>query len=391
MKRWKKKFEAKYPDIDLRINSYLKAGENMDGAAYEKFKKMTNTAVLAGKGGDIIEASALPVNDYIDKKLLLDMDDYISKDNGLDKNDFQMNVLESLKLKGGLYTIPEGYSMRVFIGDGDVIGDQKLNDKEWNWKEFADASKELLAKVGQSGSSARYALANDPPEVVLQWIVMDSYGAWVDAAGKKASFDSPEFINLMEEIKKMYNEGIITSKPAEMGQQLFYTTVLRSPGDFIEGLHAYFKNPKLLTMPHNGPASGNRIIPNSQFVIQAKSPVKEEALKFISFLLSEEGQSIEGRSGLSFLQSVNYNKLDGIQEQVKSGGYKLPDGQSVQVGDDDFDQFKDVLKQGGSFDDLDVQVIKSVWEESTQYFNGQKPAADVAKLIQNRTSLYLNE
>jgi multiple sugar transport system substrate-binding protein len=347
-----KKFEEKYPDIDLQIQI---SGD------YEKYQKTTNTALLSGKGPDIFEISSLPIGDYVSKKLLLNMADSIEQDKTLNKSDLQMNILDALKLKGGMYAMPSGFFLRAFVGDGKILENTNVDDKNWTWKEFEEFSKKLMQKVGESSKERRYALANDPPEVLLQEMIVDNYTKFVDHAAKKAKFDSPLFVEMMQQIKKMYDDKVMTSEPADIGKQLFYSTVLRSPADLINGPHLFFSNPKLLQKP--GQTGGTRIIPASQFAIQAKSSVKEEAWKFIAFLLSDDGQSLQERQGFSLLKSVNEKQLNDIQEQVKSGTYKLPDGKAPKVLDEEFTQFKQLIRTADNFAVLDGSVISIIGDE----------------------------
>lgn len=373
-----KKFEEKYPDIDLQI-------QTTDD--YEKYQKTTNTALLSGKGPDIFEVSGLPIDDYVNKKLLLNMDDSIEQDKTLNKNDLQMNILELLKLNGGMYAMPFGFSLRAFVGDGDILGNTNIDDKNWTWKEFEEISK----KLGEKGTERRYALANDPPDFLLTDIILDRYTEFVDHSAKKAKFDSPLFVGVLQQIKKMYDDKVMTSEPADIGKQLFYSTVLRSPADLINDPHQFFSNPKLLQKPEQ--KGGPRIIPSSQFAIQANSPVKEEAWKFIAFLLSEDVQSLQDRDGFSLLKSVNEKQLNDIQTQVKSGKYKLRGSGSlkVSVSDEEFTQFRQFINTADNYTDLDGKVISIMGSEAISFFSGQKSAEEVAKLIQNRVKIYLNE
>ncbi|MEC0268288.1 ABC transporter substrate-binding protein [Paenibacillus anseongense] len=371
-----KKFEEKYPDIDLQIQFTND---------YEKYQKTTNAALLSGKGPDIFEISSLPIGDYLDKKLLLNMSDLMQQDQTVNKSDLQTNVLDALKLNGGLYTIPSGFSLRAFVGDGDILEKMKVDDKNWTWKQFAETSK----KMGQSGTERRYALANDPPEILLQEMMVDHYAQFVDPTAKKATFDSPLFIEAMQQIKKMYNDKVMTSEPADVGKQMFYSTVLRSPVDFIDGLHQFFANPKLLQKPEQ--TGGTRIVTSTQLAIQAKSPVKEGAWKVIAFLLSEEGQSLQEREGFSLLKSVNEKKLNSIQDQVKSGTYKLKDGKVPKVSDEEFNKFKQLLSTADNYPMVDGSVIAMIGDEARAFFGEQKSALEVAKLIQSKATTFLNE
>ncbi|WP_240419087.1 ABC transporter substrate-binding protein [Paenibacillus periandrae] len=371
-----KKFEEKNPDIDLQIQI---------SEDYEKYKKTMNTALLSGKGPDIFEISSLPIDDYVSKKLLLNMDETMMKDKSLNTNDLQTNILDVLKQNGGLYAMPLGFSLRAFIGDGDILKNTNVDDKKWTWKEFEKVSK----KLGESGKERRYALANDPPELLLQELVVDKYAELVDHSTKKAKFDSLFFVGMMQQIKKMYDNKVMTSEPADIGKQMFYSTLLQSPADLINGQHQFFSNPKLLQKPEQ--AGGARIITASQFAIQAKSSVKEEAWKVIAFLLSDEGQSLQGRQGFSLLKSVNERQLNDIQNQVKSGKYKLPDGKAPKVSDEEFTQFKQFISTANNYSKADGKVISIIGDESRSFFSEQKSAEEVAKLIQNKATTFLNE
>ncbi|MFD0681951.1 MULTISPECIES: ABC transporter substrate-binding protein [unclassified Paenibacillus] len=371
-----KKFEEKYPDIDLQIQI---------SEDYEKYKKTTNAALLSGKGPDIFEISSLPIDDYVSKKLLLNMDESMGQDKTLNKSDLQMNILDVMKLNGGMYAMPIGFSLRAFVGDGDILKNANVDDKKWTWKEFEETSK----KLGKSGTERRYALANDPPEVLLQEMIVDKYSEFVDHTAKKAKFDSPLFIEAMKQIKKMYDDKVMTSEPADIGKQMFYSTVLQSPADLVNGLHQLFSNPKLLQKPEQ--SGGVRIITTSRFAIQAKSSVKEEAWKVIAFLLSEEGQSLQERQGFSMLKSVNETQLNDIQKQVNNGTYKLPDGKVPKVSDEEFTQFKQFIRTANNFTKVDGSVISIVGDESRSFFSEQKSPEVVAKLIQNKATTFLNE
>ncbi|GIP18648.1 putative ABC transporter substrate-binding protein YesO [Paenibacillus montaniterrae] len=372
----KKKFEDKYPDIELQIQ----VTED-----YEQYQKTTNTAILAGKGPDIFEVSSLPIKDYVNKNLLIDMGKLMEQDDTLNHSDLQMNILDAIKSNGGLYAMPFGFNLRAFVGDGDLLENVQIDDQNWTWKEFEEIAKEL----GASGAERRYAMAGEAPDFRMQEMIVDRYAEFVDPAAKKAMFDSSLFIDAMKQIKDMYDNKVMTSEPADAGMQMFYSTVLSSPADFINNLQTYFSNPKLLQKPEQ--KDGTRIVLTSQFAIQAKSPVKEEAWKFISFMLSEEGQSLQERQGFSLLKSVNEKQLNDIQEQVRSGKYKTPDGKVPKVEDDEFVKYKAFIHTADSYSQAVGKVISIVGEESMAFFSEQKTAEEVAKLIQNKTTTYLNE
>ncbi|WP_052350694.1 ABC transporter substrate-binding protein [Paenibacillus gorillae] len=387
MKRWRKKFEAKYPDIDLQIQAKKQAGEEIKSEDFEEYRKSINTALLSGKGPDVMDNSELPEDQYIEKGLLLNLDTLLSQDDTLKQDNIQMNVLKGNNQQGGTYSIPSGFYLRTFIGDGKLLKDAAINEQTWTWQNFANVVKPLI-----QGKDGLHAMSDYTPDMLMQEMTVDNYSLYVDKAAKKAKFDSPEFVALMKQVKSMFDDGLMTTESAENDKQLFYSVVLRDPVDVINETHSVFDNPRFMQKPHSTEQSGAmRIITTSRFAVRANTPSQEEAGKLLSFMLSEEGQSMPERGGFSLLKSVNKQKLEEIKEKVKTGSYQLPDGQTVRAEDEEFDRFIQLLDHADQDSTLDGKVIAIVGEESLAYFSGQKSPEEAAKLIQNRATTYLNE
>lgn len=390
-----KKFEEKYPDIDLQIQSPKQVGEKWEPGDFEKYVKTTNTSLLSGKGPDIVELSDLPVDKYVKGKLLANLNDRFEQDKTLKKDDIHLNILDGLKKKdGGLYTIPSSFYLRTYVGDGDSIkkANVTIDDAGWTWDQFEAAAKKISEKEGEGGKAKRPAFVNDP-SVILQELVMDRYGEFVDPAAMTAKFDSASFTDLLKSIKKTFDEKIMTSEIGEGETALFYSEAFLKPQELIEKPYGYFSNPNLLQKPHAQDAKGGiRIIPADEFGVTANSPVKAEAWTFLAFLYSKDVQSMQDLKGFSLLKEVNDGKLDEIRKQVKAGTFKLPTGKSVKsIPDEQFNRYKELIQKAGSYSAYDMKVLSIIGEEAGAYFSGQKPAEEVAKLIQNKATTYLNE
>jgi len=387
-----KKFELKYPEIDLQIQAFSNGESDVTEADMEKYLKTTNAAILSGKGADIIELSTLPVNNYVEKKLLVNMNDTLEADQTLNKNDLNMNILNGMQQGGGLYAIPTSYFVGTFISDGDILDKKiKVDENNWTWDQFVDVSNQFMQQEGRK--EGRYALAGYAPEDFLKLVVRNNSTEYIDQASLKAKFDSPAFINQLQQVKKMYDNKILTADNAKPSNQLFAHTYLFSPIDFFDLGFRFYKNGKLLPTPHSpGDAGGTTFIVENQFGIQANSPVKDEAWKFIAYMMSEEAQSLEEREGLegfSLSKSVNDKLLSDIEKFVKSSEYT---GENVSnITDLHFKQVRQLVASAKRFASADDKLLSIVMEEAKSYFSGQKSAEEVAKLIQNRTTTYLNE
>ncbi|WP_018758292.1 ABC transporter substrate-binding protein [Paenibacillus terrigena] len=378
-----KKFEQKYPDIDLQIQAYLGIDEEMTESSAEKYLKQTNSAMLSGEGADIFEMSYLPVEKYVTKNMLVNMSDRLEADKTLKKSDLNMNVLNGMKTDGGLYSVPSSFFVGTFVGDGDALAKTvKVDEKNWTWTQFEDVARKFKA----SSQGDRFALASYAPERFLQILVKNNNADFIDAENHQAKFDSPLFVQSLEQIKKMYDEKIMSANQSKPSNQLFYHTYLYSPLDVVEGAFRFYANPKLLPTPHTkeDEAGTTFLIPN-QLGISANSPVKDEAWKFIAFLMSEEAQSLNEREGFSLLTSVNEQTLQDIEKRVKKGEI------TTKMTDRHFDELKQLIQSASSLAKADDKMLSIIEEESKSYFSGQKSAEEVAKLIQNRVTTYINE
>jgi len=389
----KKKFESKHPDIEIQLQAFKQPDEQWNEGDYEKFIKATNTAVLSGKGADILPTNSLAINKFVEKKLLVDMNTLLDRDTTLDKSKLQENVLKAMEVKGGLYRMPITYFMQALVGDNDILQHAavKPDDSSWDWQKFSDYARGLIEEGGKKGKQY-YAWVNDKPEDALMDLVVANYPKLIDQAERKASFETPQFMDQLRLIQQLYEDQVLVQNPDSSKKALFSSTVILSPADFIEGQYTLFPNPKLLQKPHEeGQPAGVVFTVPYQLGIQAKSAVQDEAWQFIAFLLSEEVQASSERYGFSMQRSVNEQELQQLREQVKKGDYKISTGDTVTVPDEHFTAFQAFLPTAGRYIGGDEQVFTIIKEEAKSFFNKQKSAEEVAKLIQNRVTTYLNE
>ncbi|MNI65066.1 hypothetical protein D3C73_1205490 [compost metagenome] len=124
--------------------------------------------------------------------------------------------------------------------------------------------------------------------------------------------------------------------------------------------------------------------------MNANSSVKEEAWDFVKFLISENIQP-----GGFPLNKQAFQKQ--AQQLIQAGNMKVDEdgpnkGKSYQITETDIQTLTTYLT--GAIHPVEYKPSKVgeiIGQESQAYFSGQKSAEDVAKLIQNRVTLYLNE
>ncbi|UQZ81266.1 Putative ABC transporter substrate-binding protein YesO [Paenibacillus konkukensis] len=400
LKLAEQQYERSHPDIDIQIKEYQAAPDGgntsmklgMDSASFEKYVNSVNTEVLSGKGADLISLQNLPVSKYAGKKLLADLNEMMANDKAFDINQYYGNILNSTKQDGGLYAMPLSFSLNTLLGDAAAIraAGVPIDDRQWTWDKFAEIAKQLTRDSDGDGTPDKYVMTNNPPESLLVNVLGDHYGKYVDPAKGEARFDSKEFMDLMKQIKQMYDDGLLSDEATSWGNQFFSPWSVNSLENFVLYPKSVYDDGKVYRKP--GTDQGITFLSRMMFGINAKSGVKPEAWDFLKFLLSEDMQSSPDLNGFPLHRAVAEKQLGELQEKLKQGAIKLLNGAVPKpLTDEELQSVREMIAEANSFTQSDAKVNSIVGEESKSYFAGQKSAEETAKLIQNRVTTYLNE
>lgn len=403
----KKRYEAKYPHITIDVQ-YVESTDADGEAKLEKYEKTIGTALLSGKGPDLIEMDHLPTESYVNKKLLVDLGTMMDHDDTFNRDDYFNNILEGIQVNGGLYGIPMGFFVYALVGNETMIEKSgvTVDDSHWNWSQFANITKEISKTVngGASGLGVGGSAGIIPGDFkVSQYVsefVNDQYATFVEQESGKANFESTAFIDLLKEVKRLVDEKVID--PAA-NNVLFRETQINSPGDYVRVLKQsqYYSNnadyrSKLYLRPNgSGQEAGGYFRTYQMVGLNAKSEVKEEAWHFLKFMISEEMKDVASSSGFP----LNKKSYASIAEKALEKG-KVESDQTIgplkgviyditKQDIDDLEKFLVNAKYPVQYKESKINDI--ITEESHAYFTGQKSPEEVAGLIQNRVTTVLNE
>lgn len=388
-KQAKQKYEETYPNTTIQFKEFPTEGATMSPAEVEKYIKQTTTEVLSGKGADLfVTNSDLPIEKFINKQAFVNLDEMIEKDNTFDANLYQMNILDNSRMNHGLYILPLTFYLQALYGDAASIESAGVivDDENWTWTQFAEISKQLAGKGGHT-----YSMGNWPPDLLINNLVSDNYTKLIN--GRTASFDSAFFMELLKQVKSLYDDKVIKAEYVDFKDSNFAYSMITSPSDYLARLKLYYENGKVYQKPHSSEQkSGISFDVVNQIAMNSNSKVKGEAWNFMKFLMSEEMQSYPQQAGFSINKSVN-DKV--INELAEKGKLDDPKGGGVPIAEKDLDAIRDMVNKASlrdvGYNNSNNKIQTIISEEVNAFFSGQKSAEDVAKLIQNRVMTYLNE
>jgi len=174
------------PEYEIRIIDY--GDMSVSDALYR-----LNLDILSGRPPDMLMTFGMPVEKYVSQDLLYDMNDWF------DEADFFEGPFQAMKTGGKLYEISPGlsvtslYGLSSNIGESDTITFSELFNA---WERFKGVDKTFLTGFTN--------------EQICSLLVSMSESLFVDKKTASCSFDSPEFIGLLEFCMKLPDERTIT-------------------------------------------------------------------------------------------------------------------------------------------------------------------------------------
>lgn len=390
-----REYEKIHPNITIELKSFATGGGGMSLIQLEKYVSQTTTEVLSGKGADlfVLNDQSLPIDRYIDKNAFVDLNQYIESDTSFAKSQYYMNILEHSKINGGLYVLPTRFSLEVLFANQEELsktGVQIDDSKKWTWSQFAEISKQLKTK-GTLGA----VMQVEPVGILNPLVFSDEYyDQLVNTKKKEAKFDSPLFIDLLKQVKKMYDDDVLLANQSKPSETYFTSSPIYSPSDYaMRSDIFYHQNTTIYEFPHSSEKeSGVTFSGYDRYAMNANSSVKMEAWDYLKFLISYDMQIKPERDMFAVNIAANEKAfadlVNGKLENIKGNGGK---GGAVSISEASLAPLKQMISEANTQVRWNEKIKTIIEEESKSYFSDQKSAESVAEVIQNRVMTYLNE
>lgn len=391
--------------VRIQIVDYSEYNDYENGD-YDAGRTKLLTEVLSGNVPDIIALNQLPYRQFAAKGLLEDLYPYLEKDPELKKEDLFPNVLQALEVNGKLCQITPSFNVQTLIGASTVVG------KKPGW-----TYKDLMAALSTMPEGCDALDMYTTREDLLRTLVCADLDHFVDWSTGKCSFDSEDFIELLEFVA-MFPDSIPddmewespSDRIAQGRQMLTYAylysveSMLWNDVQFGEQGCTYIGYPT-----NNG--VGSVMYLDAGYGMSSACKNKEAAWEFLrSFLLEDAQNSVWGipvtlkayQKQLDAAMTPDYVldengkiKLDeeGNKVQNPRSSYWDEDGEHYiyAMSQEQADKLWEAVTTCTKVMSTDESIYSIVNEQAQAYFSGQKSAQDVARLIQSKVTIYVNE
>ncbi|MDE7290154.1 MAG: extracellular solute-binding protein [Oscillospiraceae bacterium] len=334
--------------------------------------------IYAGKSIDL-----LYLGDWIDpsplysKELLCDLYGFIDNDTEVSRSDYVESVLTALEINGKLYQMPYDFD----------VGSAVIKAKFWDGSE--DMSFEHIIELAEK-NGCRFPFD----------FSLDSYGfipyitsQYIDYSKGECSFNDGRFEEFLEFIQQ-YVTVLADMNGEELFKMFINDEILLMDGgfasffqlDYLE--HEAGEDLKYVGYPSETP-NYHIAVPSTSFAIFSQSKKQEGAFEFIKYCASYRANINESGGSKGGLIPINKSALEKHAEaHMERSSYDFDEEQMKQNIEETMRQINSVNGSGSRSGDVAAAIIS---EELQLYFKGDKSAAEVCEIIQNRLSTYFNE
>lgn len=407
-------FNRNSSDCRIEIKEYYNAGLDYGNPeAKEEARTALHLDISSGRCPDILMLEYDDLENYAAKGLLEDLSPYLDENDQLEISD---NVLEAYTFQGKLCALPGALQIRTIVGYANSLGQMESGDG-WTLEEmmeFIDSHPEKNAFSADAGQLLEYCLTFNQSH-------------FVDWETHTCDFTSGEFTDLLEFCGRFSgtqgdeDKGVL-NLAGKRDSALLYEVELFRPEDItllmqilgakdVSAL-SYIGFPTLDGQP------GNLLEDcGGTCAISAKSEHKEEAWDFMEILLTGWEQPPKNFGALLYTKGfpTELGTRERYFAKVMENPWRLRENGEIhrEYGlpvryflhtfiqneqrlyfyvplPEEIDLLCELLDSSTAARGSS-QISSIVLQEAQAYFSGQKSAADVAAIIQNRVTVYLEE
>lgn len=330
--------------------------------------ELLRTQLIAGEGPDIFA--------FYDRSLLADLgansfEDllvYLDADAEYGRDTLVPELLEAMCVQDKLDWLPYSFGISTFTAPSAYLPEPGFS---------FDEAKQAAAKAGLPlfpGWMTR--------DILWGWLSDFAVGQYMDLEAGTCSFDSEDYISLLEECAAAASE--FGSDSAALYNSLLQFELLQNLirvstiSDNYGGAYAFVGVP-------NETTNGSMFSPDLCFAISSASGKKDAAWQLVRSCLSDEHQQM---NITSFPTSACV--LDAmINDAVKNGVHYYE--YEYELDEADAAKLRGLISETQMVQDAYPAVLNIMAEDAAQFFAGQITAEQAAVYTQNRVSTWLAE
>ena len=406
------KFNRSSPDFRIEVVDYSEYNTEDDSTA--GLTKL-NTEILAGNVPDIIDLTGLSAGQLGSRGILADLYPFLNADPELNGRIFP-NVLKALESDGKLYRTASNFNLYVVMGAASVVGDTP----GWTLADFNKALKSMPEGCDPfSASTTRSS--------ILSACLNMEMNSLVDWNTGECHFDSQTFTDILEFAAIFpattesqggfgfgfgFGGGESEEDRVAQGKQMLMQTWMYNFDSFQMYNAMFGGNATFIGFPTSQGVGNAIMFQDSGYAISSKCANKDAAWQFLRVLFGKDYQSTSFMgfpTNMDVFEDSLKTAMTPEYEKDENGNYVLDEnGQKIEVprsswgwgstatqlyalNEKEADEIRALVMGTDRVWGSDQGILDTITAESEAFFAGQKSAEEVAKLIQSKLTIYVNE
>lgn len=355
-----------------------------DTSDYTQALESLQKDMIRGNSPDLIDIrnDNFPLQNWVSQNLLTDLYPLMSDDSGMRKEDLLDNVRCALEINESLYVLPSSFTIHCMMAKSENVND------------LSSLTPEVMYSLEQQIPQESRLFYFQTGEYLMSNMVYQNINTFVDYEKGACYFDTPMFRDILEYAKSQPTDtdedATNIADSLRSGEVIFHDLQMMSCTDYQYYKELFGGDVSCLGFGNNTTGGIRLSFFGSALAITEKCPYKEAAWQFV-----ESYQRISG--SLSFGFPCTKDSLTAYLTQAGShsdttiytvGNITLEIGVA---SEEDINEIKSLIARADTLYCTDPFLLAMMEEELAPYFAGQKTAADVTKILQNRFSVYLKE
>lgn len=303
----------------------------------QEMSTQISTEIMAGSGPDIISLSQkLPFEKLIESRSLMNIYDLLKDDNSsnaINLDDYNVNILNAGVYDNGLYIVPLFYGIDVLVSTEERLKNfdiKENNGFSLTYSNFSDVFENyFLNDEGYSFVSnelSDFLWFDYPMQLFCRFL-----NSYVDFENKAVYFDTDEFKDNLDVMMQM-----LTISQKNNTNELFDGLYINRSFPLMAGSYSYYQSINETPVVFRG-LTKNKDVNSAHiqagYAINNNTQLKEQALAFIKYTLSDEIQEIGATASGSLSFPVNMSVYDNAKLVA---GSKTDDNNKIIGIDNDF-------------------------------------------------------
>ena len=364
----------------------------------QKMSTQISTEMMAGSGPDIISLSQkLPFEKLIESNSLMNIYDLLKDDNSsnaINLDDYNVNILNACVFDDGLYIVPLFYGVDVLVSTEDRLNDfdiKENNGFSLTYSNFSDVFKNYFSNdKGYSFVSnelSDFWWFDYPMQLFCRFL-----NSYVDFKNETVYFDTDEFKDNLDVMTQMLK---ISQK--NNTNELFDGLYINRSFPLMVGNYSYYQSINETPVVFRG-LTKNKDVNSAHiqvgYAINNNTQLKEQALAFIKYTLSDEIQEIGATASGSLSFPVNMSVYDNAKLDAAS---RTDDNNEIIGIDNDFMKAYIDIADNVNACTLYRDVSHSYYNSSViggivdKYLSGDISKEKFIRQLSAATEIYMNE